>query len=157
LRELAMVPPAPRGEHRHDTRAVEGRFARREQALARRDAVAVTALYADDAVVESPTAGGTVRGRKAIEEITRAWFTGFPDVTFTSGALTIDGDRAVWIGEVRGTDTGGFLGLAPTGKPFRLPMVMSCTVRDGAIAHEQRIYDFTGMLMQIGVMKAKPM
>jgi ketosteroid isomerase-like protein len=131
-------------------------LARREQALSRRDVAGLAALYSNDAVIESPTAGGTVRGRAAIEEVSRTWFTGFRDVTFTAGTVLIDGECAVWIGEVRGTDTGGFMGLAPTGKPFRLPMVLLCTVKDGLIVHEQRIYDFTGVLMQIGVLKAKP-
>lgn len=27
---------------------------------------------------------------------------------------------------------------------------------DGQIAHEKRIYDFTGFLVEIGVLKAKP-
>ena len=63
----------------------------------------------------------------------------------------------MWIGEVRGTDTGGFMGLPPTRKPFRVPMVMLCTVKDGYIVREQRIYDFTGMLMQIGLLKGKPL
>jgi hypothetical protein len=31
-----------------------------------------------------------------------------------------------------------------------------CQVADGLIVHERRIYDFTGMLVQIGVLKAKP-
>jgi steroid delta-isomerase-like uncharacterized protein len=136
---------------------VEALFARREQALARHDIAGVSAVYAPDAVVESPTAGGTVRGRKEIENVTRAWFTGFPDVVFSTRSLVIDGESAVWIGEVSGTDTGGFMGLPPTNKPFRVPMVTQCTLKDGAIAHEKRIYDFTGMLMQIGVLKAKPM
>jgi len=49
------------------------------------------------------------------------------------------------------------MGLPPTNKPFRLPMVMRCTVQGGLIVHEQRIADFfTGMLIQIGLMKAKP-
>ena len=134
---------------------IETLFDRREQAHRLHDAAALVALYAEDTVVESPTAGGTVRGRKALEDVTRAWFTGLPDVTFTRDELLIDGDRVVWIGDVRGTDTGGFMGLAPTGKPFHLPMVMVSTVKDGAIVHEQRIYDFTGMLMQIGLLKAR--
>jgi len=29
-------------------------------------------------------------------------------------------------------------------------------VTDRQIAHERRIYDFTGLLIQIGVLKAKP-
>jgi predicted ester cyclase len=87
----------------------------------------------------------------------RAWFDGFPDVTFTKTTLVIDGDRAVSIGDIHGTDTGGFMGLPPTNKPFRLPIVFVCTLEDGFIVREQRIYDFTGMLLQIGVLKAKPM
>jgi hypothetical protein len=35
-------------------------------------------------------------------------------------------------------------------------MVFLYTVKDGQILHERRIYDFTGMLVQIGVLKAKP-
>ena len=31
-----------------------------------------------------------------------------------------------------------------------------CTLRNGLIVHEKRIYDFTGFLMEIGVLKAKP-
>ena len=131
-------------------------FDRRDDAFSRRDAAAFSIFYAERAVVESPTAGGTVQGLAAIAEITRAWFMGFPDVSLTRRALVIDGEHAVWIGEVRGTDTGGFLGLEATGKPFQLPIVMVCRVEDGAIVHEQRIYDFSGMLMQIGVLKAKP-
>jgi len=140
------------------TRAeIETLFARRDRAIQRRDAAAVTAFYAADAVVESPTAGRVVQGREEIEAVFRTWFEGFPDMTFTGVSLLIDGDRAAWIAEVHGTDSGGFLGLPPTLKPFKLPILMLCMLRDGAIVHERRIYDFTGMLIQIGVLKAKPM
>jgi len=132
-------------------------FARRDDAFSRRDPAAVTAGYAEQAVVESPTAGRSVTGLEEIEEVTRAWFTGFPDVTFTTQTLVIDKDRAAWVGEVRGTDTGGFMGLADTGKPFTVPMVALCTLKDRGIVHEQRIFDFTGLLIQIGVLKTKPM
>jgi predicted ester cyclase len=135
---------------------VENLFARRDSAFKNLDAAAESRLFAEDAIVESPTAGGSVKGRKAIEEVTRAWFDGFPNVLFTKTALVIDGDRAVWIGEIHGTDTGGFMGLPPTNKPFRLPIVFDCILEDGRIVREQRIYDFTGMLLQIGVLKAKP-
>jgi steroid delta-isomerase-like uncharacterized protein len=135
---------------------VENVFARRDSAIERHNVAAVTSLYADDAIVESPTAGGAVKGRQAIEDVTRAWFEGFPDVTFTRTTLVIDGETVVWIGDIHGTDTGGFMGLPPTNKPFRLPIVFVCTLQDGLIVREQRIYDFTGMLLQIGVLKAKP-
>jgi predicted ester cyclase len=135
---------------------IETLFDRRDAAIARRDAEEIAAQYAEDAVVESPTAGGAVRGRSAVAEITRAWFVGIPDLVMARTLLIIDGDRAVWMGDVSGTDSGGFMGLAPTNKPFHLPIVMVCTLKDGFIVHEQRIYDFTGMLVQIGVLKARP-
>ena len=136
---------------------VEDIFARREQAITRRDAVTLASLHSADGVLESPTAGGTVHGRHAIEEVYRAWFTAFPDVTFaTDEPLLIDGDRVAQRLTITGTDTGGFLGLPATGKAFRVPLVVLCTLADHQIVHERRIYDFTGMLIQIGVLKARP-
>lgn len=136
---------------------VEDLFARRQQALTRRDAVTLASLHSADGVLESPTAGGTVHGRDAIEEVYRAWFTAFPDVAFTADeALLIDGDRVAQRLTITGTDTGGFLGLPGTGKGFRVPLVVLCALADNQIVHERRIYDFTGMLIQIGVLKAKP-
>jgi steroid delta-isomerase-like uncharacterized protein len=136
---------------------VEAVFALRQDGLARHDAVALAALHSADSVLESPTAGGTVHGRRAIEEVYRAWFIAFPDVVFAADeALLIDGDRVAQCLMTTGTDTGGFLGLPATGKAFRVPLVILCTLADNRIVHERRIYDFTGMLIQIGVLKAKP-
>ena len=136
---------------------VEALVVRRENAQSQHDVAGMTALYSDDVVVDSPMAGGAVCGRAANEDVYRAWIAAFPDVTLTRIKLVIDGNCAVWIGDVRGTDTGGFMGIPATGKPFRLPMVVVYTMKDGSIVHEQRIYDFTGMLIQIGVLKAKPL
>jgi len=128
----------------------------RRDALNRRDVAALTRLFAPDCVVDSPTAGGTIRGLAAANDIDRAWTTGFPDVTFGTDDVIVDGDRVVWVATARGTDTGGFMGLPPTGRPFELPMVVFITLRHGLITAERRIYDFTGMLVQIGILKARP-
>jgi hypothetical protein len=55
---------------------IEALFAKREQALAEHDPSALTALYAADAIVESPTAGRVVRGLNEIEAVSAL---GFPD------------------------------------------------------------------------------
>ena len=136
---------------------VEQMFARRQQALTRRDAATLASLHSEDGVLESPTAGGTVHGRHAIEDVYQAWFKAFPDLAFTADeALLIDGNRVAQRLTTTGTDTGGFLGLPPTGKAFRVPLVVLCTLANDHIVHERRIYDFTGMLIQIGILKAKP-
>lgn len=129
-------------------------FARRRDAFGRHDVAALECLHAEDGVVESLMAG-TVKGRAAIGDVYKAWFAAFPDVAHTTEELLIDGDRVALVDTVVGTDIGGFMGLAPTRRPFRLPIVHLYTVRDGQIVHERRIYDFTGLLVQIGVLKAK--
>ena len=135
---------------------VEAIFTRRHEALARHDADAAGAVYAVDAVVESPIGGGTVRGRDANTEVIRALLRAFPDVAFEMEALVVDGDRVAEQTAMSGTDNGGFMGMPPTRKPFHLRLVSMCQVRDGEIVYERRIYDFTGMLLQIGVLRAKP-
>ena len=48
------------------------------------------------------------------------------------------------------------MGLPATGRQFKFPVVAVFTLEGGLIVHERRIYDFTGLLTQIGVLKAKP-
>ena len=124
-------------------------------ALNRRDAVGLAGLHTEDSVMESVMVG-SVTGRAAITEVYQAWFRAFPDLIQTSDEPIIDGDRVVQVLSVEGTDLGGFMGTPPTGRPFHLPMVFLFTMRDGQIAHGRTIYDFTGLLVQIGVLKAKP-
>ena len=130
-------------------------FDRRMQAMNEHDVETLADLYAEDAVVESPL-GGTHQGRAAIASVIGAFFGALSDATLTQDDLIIDGDRIVHVVTLSGTDTGGFMGMAPTGKPALLPVVFVFRVENGLITHERRIYDFTGMLVQIGVLKARP-
>ena len=134
---------------------IESFFAGYQQAMMRHDAAAVAAHHAGDGLLESPWAGA-VKGRSAIEQMHRAWFAAFPDTTYDSQELLIDGERIAWLVHLAGTDRGGFMGLPPSGKLFHCPVVLLCTLRDGLIVRDQRIYDFTGLLIQIGVLKARP-
>jgi predicted ester cyclase len=80
----------------------------------------------------------------------------FPDVSLRQDTLLIDGDRAVLVGTLSGTDSGGLMGQAPTRRPFSVTVVLVDEFVDGLVMREHRIYDFTGMLVQLGVVKAKP-
>ena len=129
--------------------------ARHHAALERRDPAVLATYHAEDSVIESPWAG-TVRGREAIEQLYRQWFAAFPDFAFHPDELLIDGNQVAQVAMIVGTDSGGFMGLPPTGKQFRLPVVRLYDLSGQQIVHERRIYDFTGLLVQIGVLKAKP-
>jgi steroid delta-isomerase-like uncharacterized protein len=130
-------------------------FDRRMDAWRRRDVDALTLDHSKDCVLESPLAG-EVRGRAAIENVYRGFLASFPDVAIDQPDLVVDDDRVVQIVTMSGTNTGGFMGLPPTGKHFKFPLVAIFRFENGLIVHERRIYDFTGMLTQIGVLRAKP-
>jgi steroid delta-isomerase-like uncharacterized protein len=130
-------------------------FARREEAFNRRDSASLAADYAADAVIDSPTVGvheGPVAARQAYDFI----FHTFADNARRTEALVIDGDHVAQVLTLEGTNLGGLMGLPPSGKHFRVPAVFLYDLRGDRIVRERRIYDFTGMLVQIGVLKARP-
>ncbi|HZM95533.1 MAG TPA: SpoIIE family protein phosphatase [Vicinamibacterales bacterium] len=121
---------------------------RRRDGLARHDSLMLAADYADDCVLQSP-GWGTVNGRQAIEKVFRAFFTAFPDCVFEFGDDFVVEDRAVQTMTVHGTNSGGFFGQAPTGKPFRLFLVALLTVSGRQVVHERRVYDIGGFMVQL--------
>lgn len=131
-------------------------FARRQADWGAHDAVALTADHAPDGVVISPT-GGVLEGRQDIERIYRVWFHAFPDLVFTNDDVIIDGPRVAVVCRISGTHRGEFFGLTGTGRRIEMPAVFVYQFgADGAIAHERRVLDFTGVLVQVGVLRAKP-
>jgi len=128
---------------------------RREADWRSGNARALTADHAPDGVVVSPT-GGVLEGLDEIERIYALWFRAFPDLSTTITDIVIDGQRAVLLIDIAGTQSGDFLGLPPTGRKVQVPGAFIYEFKDGRIQHERRILDFTGVLVQVGVLKAKP-
>lgn len=130
-------------------------FARREAAWRARDAQALAADHASDGVVVSPT-GGVLEGRAEIERIYRVWFVAFPDLVFTTEDLLVDDDRAALLCRFTGTHLGEFFGMGPTGRRIEASGAFIYRFENDLIVHERRVLDFTGLLIQVGVLRAKP-
>lgn len=130
-------------------------FDRRQIAYDNLDAATLAADYADDCIVDSPT-GGTHSGRTAVKQVLQAVFDAFLDMKTRTDSLVIDGNKVAQAVSVEGTNIGGFMGLSASGKPFRLAIVFLYDLKDRQIVRERRIYDFTGLLTQIGALKTKP-
>ena len=128
---------------------------RRLAAYGARDSAALAATHAENGCVTSPM-GGVQEGREEIERVYRNWFAAFQDIKTEQDDLLIDGDRVVLIARVSGTHSGDFMGLPATGRQMEVLMVSLMTVADGFVVDERRIYDFTGLLVQVGVLRAKP-
>jgi steroid delta-isomerase-like uncharacterized protein len=125
-----------------------------QRAWAQRDAAALAATHADDSVVYSPMFG-EVRGRVDIERSYAELFRAFADWNFEPQDLLIDGSRAVQVFMVSATHTSDMFGMAATHRKFRIQGVLIFEFRDGRIQTERRLYDFTSLLVQVGVLKAK--
>lgn len=128
---------------------------RHEEHFARRDPSALTADYTNDAVITSPMFP-RVTGRDAIERSFVSLFNIFPDWEIKFEPPVIDGDRVMVLCAVRATQMGPFMGVSSTGKRFEFECVLAFELVNGLIARERRIYDFTGMLIQLGVLRGKP-
>jgi predicted ester cyclase len=95
-------------------------------------------------------------GRDGIERSFTALFRVFPDWEVTFEEPCVAGDRAMQACKVRATQKGEFMGIAGTGRRIEFDCVLIYDLQDGLIKRERRIYDFTGMLIQLGVLRGKP-
>lgn len=132
-----------------------GLLTERQQLYDRRDARALAATHSVDGTVHSPIFP-TVVGREAIEHAYASLFKVFPDWQIFLEDPIIDGVRAVQPFTARATHQGDFMGLPGSGRRFEIGGALIYLLEDGLIAQERRIYDFTGLLMQIGVLRGKP-
>lgn len=127
---------------------------RRFDAYRRHDATALAAAHTETGVIVSPMFA-TVHGRAAIEGSYRSLFTAFPDWEMTGDEPIVDGHRIAQVMQITATHMSEAFGMPGTGKRIGFTCVVITTHEGGLIAHERRIYDFTGVLMQIGVLKGK--
>lgn len=93
-----------------------------------------------------------------MKESPRATTTGsaFPDIVYTSNDLIIDGNRVAQFFGVRGTQSKPFGGVPPTGRRIDVSGVCLFTIGpNGKFVREQRLYDVSGLMMQLGMLKMK--
>lgn len=127
----------------------------RADAWRQRDPAALAAGHAEHGTVVSPIYSKVV-GRAAIEESYESLFRSFPDWTMDNEPPLIDGSRMAVAFTAKATHVGRFMGLDGTGRRCEIRGVLLMEMADGLIAHERRIYDFTGLLIQLGVLRSKP-
>ncbi len=116
------------------------------------DPDAVAAVFAPDAEIVDIASGTVTRGRDAIRRTAAERFTGFPDLSLEKVALLIDdganADR--WI--MRGTHSGEFMGLPPTGRPVEVQgATFSEFDADGLVVRDTHYIDLAALLRQLGI------
>jgi steroid delta-isomerase-like uncharacterized protein len=126
------------------------------RAWERQDVAALVADYCDDCELVSPLFQ-TVKGREGVEASWRDLYKSLGDWVFEVDDVIVDRDvdRAVLLVTVHATQRGEFLGVPATGRQSITRCAFVYVFENGRIKKETRLYDFTGTLVQLGVLKAK--
>jgi steroid delta-isomerase-like uncharacterized protein len=109
------------------------------------------ATLTEDCVFEDMALGQVFHGRQGAGECYRMWWDAFQ--------IVVHGERLHWTAEggavaearYRGTHTGAFLGIPPTGRSIDLPIAVFITFKDGLMAGGRFYYDLATLLRQLGV------
>jgi steroid delta-isomerase-like uncharacterized protein len=92
-----------------------------------------------------------IQGIEAFKQFTSAFFTAFPDLQTTIEDLIAEGDKVAVRQTWRGTHTGNFQGIPPTGKQVTFSSLEVYRVIGGKLAEEWVELDMLGLLQQLGV------
>lgn len=79
------------------------------------------------------------------------FLTGFSDITFTIKDVFGQGNKLVKHWNFKGTHTGLFFGIPPTGKTVELDGVTLVRMQNGKIAEEKDFYDNLEFMQQLGL------
>lgn len=80
-----------------------------------------------------------------------AFRAGFPDVEVTVEDVLAEGEKAVVRYTIRGTNTGSFFGMPPTGKSVRMSGISVYRIVGDKLVEGWVEYDQLGLLQQLGV------
>lgn len=88
---------------------------------------------------------------ESLKQLFKMQFAGFPDLHATIEELVAEGDKVVKRTTVRGTHTGEFAGIPPTGKQMTLMTISIYRCSAGKIREIWWGYDNLSVLQQLGV------
>lgn len=105
---------------------------------------AVTADWQD-----SPLAPHQAPGRDGFKPLIAEFRAAFPDLAITILEIIGTPGRAAVRAEIAATHLGPWFGVAPTGRPFRIPLHEFHYIQDGLITHTWHLEDWFGWLRQV--------
>ena len=116
-----------------------------------RDPSAIVATFTEGGTYNDPTSGGTLTGQ-ALAEYTSGLFSAFPDLSFEIVSAAPAGDGMVaaqWL--MKGTNSGSFAGLPPTGQSVALPGADFIVVEGDKVRSVQGYFDQKTFVEQLGL------
>jgi steroid delta-isomerase-like uncharacterized protein len=109
------------------------------------------ALYAPDYVLHDPSLPEDLHGPEGLKRYVAMASEAFPDARVTIAEQVAEGEKVVDRWTARGTHTGRYLGIPPTGRHFEITGITISRFSGGKIAEDWYQGDVLGMLQQLGV------
>lgn len=117
------------------------------------DMEAMLATMRDEEPIREEIAGKTYVGREAVAARYRDLWTAFPDFRVEPVNFTQNESSVAVEAIFTGTHNGVFNGFAPTGRAFRLPIVVVFRFDGSKIASESIYLDYASHLRQLGLLE----
>lgn len=131
----------------NDTKAVVRRFY--QEVLNERKVDVLDQIAAEDYVEHDPFPGQG-NGRADLKARVAGFHKAFNPLRFNVEDVIAEGDKVVVRWTNAGTDSGGFMGIPPTGRKFGIAGIDIHVVRDGRIAEHWHVVDLLGQMQQLG-------
>ncbi len=104
----------------------------------------------DEPVYTLMATGEEHRGKEAVAAFYSGLFTALPDAAFDLINVYVSEAGVVEESVLRGTHRGEWMGVAPTGRPVRLPMTIVFPMAAGRILGERLYFDMATLLHCLG-------
>ena len=93
--------------------------------------------------------GGEDTNAEDTKKFLAGLFRSFPDIHVTIEDIVCEGDKVVVRNTWRGTDKGGFGGMAPTGKSVVIEGIVMWRIENGKLAERWAVIDYRGLMRQL--------
>src|SRR2546430_1465219 len=93
-----------------------------------------------------------LRGRGELGAVIAADLEGFPDQSIVLQQVIVDGDDVASRWTYRGTHTGEYYGIPPTGKTVASTFVAFDRVVDGKLVENWTVFDNYDLMRQLGIL-----
>jgi steroid delta-isomerase-like uncharacterized protein len=112
-------------------------------------------LFALDCVTHQLRTGadalGAPRSPETVKREAAEWLAAFPDLRFRVEQMLAADDRVVSHYTMEGTHTGAWMGVPPTGKTIRVPIVTIHRIRDRKIVEDWVLVGSLTLFQQLGL------
>lgn len=106
-------------------------------------------------VGHDPALPEETRGPEAFKQLVTTYRTAFPDLNFTlDEALAVGDSSALVRWTARGTNSGVFQGMPPTGKSATSTGMSLARIENGKVVEDYTFWDALGLMRQLGAIPA---